>query len=765
MADYSSQIRHEQKKVDEVYARLDKMMTETRSRLDAVRRRGGKGSPTEQAERDSFNAMYEDRLAQLRGVQDRLVFGRIDSDDGSKRYIGRIGVSSADHEPMLTDWRADAARPFYEATARNRMNTVLRRHIALRFRKVTGIEDEVLNVSSDSAKKAQAAGTLTGEGALLTSLSERRTGKMTDIVATIQGEQDRIIRQPLAQVTVVQGGPGTGKTAVALHRAAYLLYTNRRRLSHSGVLVVGPSTAFLHYIEQVLPSLGETGVLSRTIATLLPGIDATGVEPPEAARIKGDARMAKMVRNAIGLRIRVPKKLPTIRVGRSPVRLTVTADDIRSAEDSPRHSRKPHNEARVDFVARVLDRLVERYRQAMSPEPVDAQDLADAREDLRLNRELQIALNRAWLPLTAQWLLENLWANPHRLAAAAPWLSESERRLLYRPKGSPWTPSDVPLLDEAMELIGPDPNDAGPKAKQTSEAERFAQQTLEQMGMADNGIVSAKDLADQMEDATNEQTLQERAAKDRTWTFGHIVIDEAQELTRMDWRMLLRRCPSRSFTIVGDVAQTSALGGARRWEDMLDPVFGKDGWHKYELTIDYRNPQEVASLADSFAQDEGLYVSTVHSVRQMPDSLSIQTVQDTDALLRRASSTVADLAERYLASDGTGRVAVIADTSMLTMLRGPLWSALASRLGKEEASRLQSQPDWDDQIDIIDPHAIKGLEYDAVVVVEPGLVMENGASRSSAASDLYVAMTRPTQKLVILRTQDDARRVDLPSSL
>lgn len=761
MADYSSQIRHEQHKVDEVYARVDEITRQTRRRLKAVRAQGGKGSPTEQAERDSFNALYEDRLQQLRGVQDRLVFGRLDSDNGQRRYIGRIGVSSANHEPLLTDWRADAARPFYEATPRNRMHIILRRHIALRFRKVTSVEDEVLNVKSKDAKQAQASGTLTGEGALLTSLASRRTGQMTDIVATIQAEQDRIIRQPLNQVTVVQGGPGTGKTAVALHRAAYLLYTHRRHLSHSGVLIIGPSPAFLHYISQVLPSLGETGVLSRTIGTLLPGIRATGTENPYAARLKGDSRMAQMIRNAIALRVRVPKNLPTIRISHSHVSLTLTEDDIRSAEESLAHTHKTHNEARVDFVDRVLDRLVDRYVQAMRPEPVSEQDLSDVREDLRLNRKLQIALNKAWLPLTAPWLLENLWSHPRRLAQAAPWLSEQERRLLYRPKGSPWTSSDIPLLDEAMELIGPNPNDIGKPKKQPSEAERFAQQTLEQLGMAGNGLVNAKDLAQEMNGEPDGQTLQERAAADRQWTYGHIVVDEAQELTHMDWRMLLRRCPSRSFTIVGDVAQTSALGGARRWKDMLDPVFGKGNWQKYELTIDYRNPQEVSDLSERFACSEGLYVSTVHAVRTMPDSLTIRTFSTTQLLVENASRTVANLAKSYISPDGLGRLAVLADSSMLSLLRQPLWKAVKDRLGEKETARLRSQPDWDDQIDIVDPPSIKGLEYDAVVLVEPGLVMENGASRASAASDLYVAMTRPTQKLVILRTQEDTHRVSL----
>ena len=268
MTTYSSQLHEEQRAVTRAYDRLDSLRDQAKERLAAVRAAGSHGSPTQRTERDSFATMYEDRLMQLRAVEDRLVFGRLDDVHGKRRYIGRIGLSSAEHEPILTDWRAEAARPFYEATPSHHGDIVMRRHITLHFREVTGIEDEVLDVHSDQVGKAQDAGTLTGEGALLASLNSKRTGKMTDIVATIQAEQDRIIRAPLDRVVIVQGGPGTGKTAVALHRAAYLLYTHRRRLQNSGVLVIGPSTGFLHYIDQVLPSLGETDVVSRTIADL-----------------------------------------------------------------------------------------------------------------------------------------------------------------------------------------------------------------------------------------------------------------------------------------------------------------------------------------------------------------------------------------------------------------------------------------------------------------------------------------------------------------
>ncbi|MUH58788.1 ATP-dependent DNA helicase [Bifidobacterium sp. GSD1FS] len=231
MSQYSSQIQEEQQVVDRAYGRLDDLRAQARERLDEVRAAGSHGSPTQRTERDSFATMYEDRLTQLRAVEDRLVFGRLDDEQGNRRYIGRIGLSDANHEPMLTDWRAEAARPFYEATPSHHGDIVMRRHITLHFREVAGIEDEVLDVHSPHVNSASEQGTLTGEGALLASLGSRRTGKMTDIVATIQGEQDRIIRADLRGAVIVQGGPGTGKTAVALHRAAYLLYTHRRMLN------------------------------------------------------------------------------------------------------------------------------------------------------------------------------------------------------------------------------------------------------------------------------------------------------------------------------------------------------------------------------------------------------------------------------------------------------------------------------------------------------------------------------------------------------
>ncbi|MBQ9680757.1 MAG: AAA family ATPase [Aeriscardovia sp.] len=758
MTDYADQLAREQKKVDSIYARLDELSGTARKRLARVRAEGGKGSPTHQAERDSFAAMYEDRLTQLRAVEDRLVFGRLDSESGETSYIGRIGLSSEDHDRMLTDWRAEAARPFYEATAEDRMGLVLRRHLSLKYRTVAGIEDEVLDIDSPWARRAAQEGTLNGEGALLASLSSRRTSRMADIVATIQAEQDRVIRAPLDTVTIVQGGPGTGKTAVALHRAAYLLYTHRRRLSHSGVLVVGPSDSFLHYIGQVLPSLGETGVLSRTIGTLLPGFEATGTETPLTAKLKGDARMADAIRNAVQLHIRVPKDLPTIPMG--PVRIPIAADDIRAAQNAARRTHLPHNRARVTFVNAMISALTRRYAAALPYAP-DADELDHVSDSLRLDDVVKRTLNLSWLPLTATWLLRDLWAKPRHLRACAPWLSDEEAAALERQKGSAWTSSDIPLLDEAMELIGDDPRSAAQTARERelAAAEQFAKDSMATYGVS-SSMVSARQLVDSMEGGSDDGSLIDKAARDRSWTYGHIVVDEAQELTAMDWRMLRRRCPSRSFTIVGDVAQTSALGGTRDWATTMDSVFGAGRWQLGKLTIDYRNPKQVAELANAFARSAGLKVSTTTAARETPDSVSTSVVPDGELVPRIVDAAVA-LSREYLSSDGTGRVAVVADAGTLSRVEKELWPAIAAGCGGKEAERLRSQPAWARQLDLVTPQESKGLEYDAVLLAQPGAIEASSASRLSAAADIYVSMTRPTQKLLVMQTAKDAEAVRL----
>ncbi len=759
MSSYSAQLQEEQQAVSRAYNRLDDLRAQVRARLDTVRAAGSHGSPTQRTERDSFATMYEDRLTQLRAVEDRLVFGRLDDVHGERRYIGRIGLSNENHEPLLTDWRADAARPFYEATPSNHGDIVMRRHITLSFRDVVGVEDEVLDVHSDQVGEASSNGTLTGEGALLASLNSKRTGKMTDIVATIQAEQDRIIRADLNQAVVVQGGPGTGKTAVALHRAAYLLYTHRRTLERSGVLIVGPSSTFLHYIDQVLPSLGETGVVSRTISDLIPGVIATSQDTPHAARLKGQRRMAKAIANAVAARERIPDHLPTIRINGFSV--PMLRSDVEQAIADAKRTRQQHNKARETFVHSMLISMRNRYVEKLDYTPEQA-ELTDVMQQLRMNDVLRKTLNMAWLPMTGEWLIDQLFCKPEQLRRFAPWLDERDVHELIRPKGSPFTASDVPLLDEAMELLGPDPKAvARQKAldAKRAEEEQFAQDTLAQAGIG-SGIVTSQMLVDNINGMDAELTAQ-RAAADREWTYGHIVVDEAQELTAMDWRMLIRRCPSRSFTIVGDVAQTSALGGTRSWNKMMDPLFGPRNWQLDELTINYRNPKEVSQLACDFATAEGLYISTVNAVRGVEDSVKRLTLADESLLIDAIAQQSVELTRTYVSSDGTGRVAIIAPDDMIRPLRRRIYDELRENLNPKEFDRLESQSSWDEQVTICSTQTVKGLEYDAVMVVQPGRIETDAPSRAVAASDLYVAMTRPTQRLLIVRTTNDEKLLKL----
>jgi DNA helicase IV len=485
MAGRESELLGEQRTVDELYDRLDALRAQTRDRLREVRREGPSGSPQNRSERDAFATLYEDRIAQLEAVEDRLAFGRLDLTDGERRYIGRIGLTDVDHSSLLTDWRAPAAQAFYRATAAQPDGVVRRRHLITRRRSVTGIEDEVLDLGALSDAAGTGAGSdhlagLSGEGALLAALAAGRTGRMGDIVATIQAEQDAIIRAELAGALVVQGGPGTGKTAVALHRAAYLLYSHRRLLERSGVLLIGPSRVFLRYIDQVLPSLGETGVVTTTIAELFPRLEAAGVEDEAVAEVKGRAALADVIARAVRQRQRVPAAAQQLRIEGNTV--VITPQDVSEAIARARRNHRPHNVARVTFVREMLSRLAEQYVTQLGY-PLAADERGEVLEELRSDRDVRIALNLAWMPLTPQKLVEDLFTQPARLAAAAPGLSAADRALLGREPGAPWTAADVPLLDEAAELLGEDDQVARVQARadaanRTAELE-YARQVLQ----------------------------------------------------------------------------------------------------------------------------------------------------------------------------------------------------------------------------------------------------------------------------------------------
>ncbi|MCC2335215.1 HelD family protein [Cellulomonas wangsupingiae] len=741
MAAIDNELSDEQRVVDGLYARLDELRAQSRRRLASVRRAGPSGSPQNRSERDAFATLYEDRVAQLEAVEDRLAFGRLDLRDGERRYIGRIGLTDPDQTPMLTDWRAPAAQAFYRATAAHPDGVARRRHLVTAGRRVTGLEDDVLDLdglASAGVDPATLAG-VSGEGALLAALGAARTGRMGDIVATIQAEQDAVIRSELVGALVVQGGPGTGKTAVALHRAAYLLYAHRRLLERSGVLLVGPSRTFLRYIDQVLPSLGETGVVTATLADLYPGVEARGSEPDEVAEVKGRAVMAHVVARAVRQRQRVPAQATRVRVdGRTVV---VRPQDVASAIGRARRLHRPHNQARVSFVRDMLGRLAEQYVQQLGWD-VAPEDRAEIVEDLRTTREIRVALNLAWMPLTPQGLLRDLWTKPHRLEAAAPELTARERALLARPADAPWTPADVPLLDEAAELLGED--DQAARAQARADAERraadveYARQVLQSTGAGD--LVSAETLAGRFASSGPSLTTAERAAADRTWTYGHVVVDEAQELSAMAWRALLRRVPTRSLTIVGDVAQTSAAGGTHDWAAMLDPLL-RGSWRLTELTVNYRTPAVVARAAQRVAVAAGLPVSPQTSARDVPDALVLAHVADDAALAGAAAARADDLAGRIQDAAGAGRVAVLATADRAAQVR----AALAARGRSVPAG---DAVDLHAPLVVLTPTQAKGLEFDVVVLVEPAEVL------AVSPGDLYVAMTRPTHALHVLHARD-----------
>jgi len=714
----------EQRTVDVLYGRLDVLRNEAQSRLTEVRRTGPSGSPQNRSERDAFATLYEDRIAQLDAVEDRLCFGRLDLRTGGNLYVGRIGLSDAEHAPLLTDWRAPAARAFYSATAANPGDVVNRRHLTTRARTVTAVEDDVLDVEALRASGADAA--LAGEGALLAALGERRTGRMGDIVATIQSEQDAVIRAPMQGALVVQGGPGTGKTAVALHRAAYLLYHHRQQLESRGVLLIGPSRSFLNYIDHVLPSLGETGAVSTTLSGLVKGIDTSALESDAVASVKGRTTMATVIRNAVRERQRLPRGDQSFKIDGCTV--VIRRDDVKDAQARARRDGKPHNQARKAFAKDMLGRLTTQLMEQLEHTFGD-EDRGEFERDVRDEKNIRVAINLCWLPVSPSQLLSDLFAKPHLLDYAARSLTDAERALLYRPVDAPFTDADVPLLDEAAELLGDLP---GSRAKSRSnEASKeeiaYAKDVLDTFG--GDGMVTAESLANRMRSGTTRMSVAERAASDRRWAYGHIVVDEAQELSPMAWRMLLRRCPTRSFTIVGDVAQTSASAGTQWWPETMDPLF-KDLWTLRELTVSYRIPSAVAEVAQSFARAAKLPVSELTAAREVDDAVGVTDAPDDAA----QAVTTAISHARSLAASAGGLVAVIAPSARVTNVTQRLSNQLSIG-GADDAASME--------ISVISARDAKGLEFDAVVVLDPSTIGQH-------PGDLYVALTRSTRRLDIV---------------
>ncbi len=733
-----------------LYGRLDGLRSRASGRLAQVLREAG-GTHQARSEREAFSAMYAQQLAQFDAAENGLCFGRLDFHDGERRYIGRIGIhdeESGDYAQLLMDWRASAARPFYLATAASPADVRRRRHIKTRGRTVVSVDDEILDLTAADPAKHES---LTGESALLAALGASRTGQMRDIVETIQAEQDRIIRSDLAGVLVVQGGPGTGKTAVALHRAAYLLYTYRRQLMKRGVLVVGPNVTFLRYIGQVLPSLGETSVLLSTVADLYPGISAGGTEAREAAAVKGRLAMAGVVATAVRDRQQVPDRPIEIVADHETLRLDRAT--CTRARERARRSRRPHNEARQVFAREIIDALTRQLAARLGANVLgegnllDRADVDDLRHELRGDPEVRALIERLWPVLTPQRLLADLFASADRLAAAAPRLSAAERASLLRDPASDWTPADVPLLDEAAELLGEDNRAARRAAERRRRAQvAYASGVLDIISRDlddDTEILMGADLLDASELAARHEddaslTAAERAAGDRTWAFGHVIVDEAQELSGMAWRMLMRRCPVRSMTIVGDVAQTGDLAGASSWERVLDRYQG-DRWRLAPLTINYRTPAEIMTVAADVLAAIDPALELPRSVRESgtaPWRLEVAPAELAEGL--------ADAAKRAAARLGDGRLAVIVPAARLPEFGQAIGAAVPG-------TAVGDQPDLERPVVVLTVGQAKGLEFDSVLIGDPAGIL---AESPRGLNDLYVALTRATQRLGVVHAGD-----------
>ncbi|MFN8149204.1 MAG: AAA family ATPase [Candidatus Nanopelagicales bacterium] len=500
------------------------------------------GTHQNRSERDSFVSLYADRIAALDAVENRLLFGRTDTDEGPT-WIGRLGLSDLDQKVLQIDWRAPAAAAFYQATAANPMGLVRRRHITTEARRVVSLSDEVFDADAVDASAVPGS----SDSALLSALRSVRTGRMHDIVATIQGEQDRIIRADVKGALVVQGGPGTGKTAVALHRAAYLLYTHRDRYERSGVLVVGPTPVFLRYVEEVLPSLGETGVVLTSIAELMPGVVATTHDAGDVARLKGSRVMAEVLSRAVAARRRVPANGVTFVVDGARVHLSPSV--IRRAGTDALRDHETHNAARPYVLTHLLNQAATRLARKRGFDPGDALVREDLLAELREEKAVRRELNLLWMPLTAQRVLGDLLSRPEVLRVAADGLlSADEQALLLREAGSAFTVDDVPLLDELASLLGDDPSaariDAARREAEEARAAAFAASVLEVTSeSADaesiesyySSMVSGAQLAGRFAEEGPALTLAERASTDREWAYAHVVVDEAQENSRR-WR-------------------------------------------------------------------------------------------------------------------------------------------------------------------------------------------------------------------------------------
>jgi len=656
-------------------------------------------------ERNVFDENLVHRLEQLELGNAALVFGRIDrtadsGDDVESFHIGRLAVADANREPVVVDWRAPVAEPFYRATGREPMGLLRRRHFVVEGAQLLALEDELfgeghLGVGNDEGLGGDDPRQgLRGYSTLLTALGRSRTGQLGDIVATIQAEQDEIIRSPQAGVLVVQGGPGTGKTVVALHRAAYLLYTHRFPLEDQGVLVIGPNRVFLRYIERVLPSLGEAGVQQVILADLIPEVQFGLRESSNVARVKGNKRIAKVIDKAITDRERPIREDVELPYGVGFVRLR--AEESVQIIKAARRRYHRHNQARRYVENEVWAALAASFRSG-----ADAEDIRDA---LTGSPEIRAVLERMWPVLTPAQLLHDLFGSKALLKLAANGiLPEADYLALYRERSDSleevrWSNADAALLDEARFLLGPRPRKSG-KVDESDEIR----------------------------------------------TFGHIVVDEVQDLTPMQLRMVTRRSLSGSMTVVGDIAQATGPLAPNDWKDVLEHLPGRKTPRIVGLSVGYRIPAQIMELADKVMHAATPGLRAPRSVRDGDEVPVITAVDSAEAL----NEAVIARARVLLQQTDGGRTAIICPDDMVDQMSSTLTAASVPH-GRAQAAGL------DENLSIVPASLAKGLELDDVIVVEPSAIVADDAQGLRL---LYVTLTRSTRSLTVVH------RMPLPDAM
>ncbi|MGC4769831.1 RNA polymerase recycling motor ATPase HelR [Micromonospora sp. DT44] len=682
-----------------IAASLQRSIADLSDRLDAERRApAGKGRQA--VVRDDEVRRLTARLRALRRFGLDLCLGRmVHADDPDPVYIGRFGLSDGDGRRLLLDWRSPAAAPFFGATHANPMGLASRRRYRWTLGRISDYWDEVFTPDGFEGHAA-----LDDQSAFIASLGGNRSARMRDVLSTIQADQDAIIRAGSRGALVVDGGPGTGKTVVALHRTAYLLYSDPRlRQGRGGVLFVGPHQPYLAYVADVLPSLGEEDVQTCTLRDLVPqGASAVAESDQEVDRLKSSLGLVQAIDAAVRFYEEPPTTALTVTAGDTDIRLS--ADDWAQAFEAPGPG-TPHNEARDEIWDELLSILLGRYD---GDEPEDL-----VRASLRRDAELRTTVNRAWPLLDAADIVADLWSVPAYLRRCAPWLGPDDVRRLQRADARAWTVSDLPLLDAARQRLGDaEASRRTRRHEATIAAERARMATvvdelIEAHAYDDGeGVLSSLRQLDLQDALVDEAVLPGVAADLLAGPFAHIVVDEAQELTDAQWQMLLSRCPSRSFTIVGDRAQ-ARHGFTGSWRERLARV-GLDEVTLTSLTVNYRTPREVMARAEPVIRAVLPDANVPTSIRGNGIPVTHASVRDRDAIV-----------DGWLAEHAEGIACVIGDPTF-----------------RPATNRVRS----------LSPELSKGLEFDLVVLVDPEAFGEG----VQGAVDRYVAMTRATQRLVVL---------------